>query len=64
MNEDCERIIRELAAGETCLSSETVAFVLYLRYLKRVSAHLSNVVSSVINPFERIGYYGDKTEIP
>ena len=35
---------------------EAVATALYVRYLKRVSAHLKNVASSVVNPFDRIGY--------
>jgi phosphate uptake regulator len=35
---------------------EAVATVLYVRYLKRVSAHLKNIASSVVNPFDRIGY--------
>jgi hypothetical protein len=29
---------------------------LYVRYLKRVTAHLLNILSSVVNPVERIGY--------
>ena len=29
---------------------------LYLRYLKRVSAHIKNVATSVVNPYHRIGY--------
>ena len=29
---------------------------LYARYLKRVAAHSRNLISSVVNPFERIGY--------
>ena len=29
---------------------------LYSRYLKRVAAHSRNLISSVVNPFERIGY--------
>jgi len=32
------------------------AAALYLRYLKRIAAHLSNIASSVVNPFHRIGY--------
>tara|TARA_A100000164_G_scaffold160522_1_gene142301 strand:- start:4705 stop:5370 length:666 start_codon:yes stop_codon:yes gene_type:complete len=35
---------------------QSSALCLYLRYLKRVSAHSRNLVSSVVNPFERIGY--------
>ena len=29
---------------------------LYSRYLKRIAAHSRNIISSVVNPFERIGY--------
>ena len=29
---------------------------LYARYLKRIAAHSRNLISSVVNPFERIGY--------
>ena len=28
----------------------------YFRYLKRINAHLRNIISSVINPYDRIGY--------
>jgi len=38
---------------------EAVATALYARYLKRISAHLKNVASSVVNPFDRIGYRGE-----
>ena len=34
-------------AGSLCL---------YARYLKRIAAHSRNLVSSIVNPFERIGY--------
>jgi phosphate uptake regulator len=29
---------------------------LYARYLKRIAAHSRNLISSVVNPFEKIGY--------
>ena len=32
------------------------AVSLYARYLKRIAAHSRNLISSVVNPFERIGY--------
>ena len=32
------------------------AVSLYSRYLKRIAAHSRNLISSVVNPFERIGY--------
>jgi len=33
-----------------------VTAALYLRYMKRVSAHLKNVATSVVNPYYRIGF--------
>ena len=35
---------------------EGAAISLYVRYLKRISAHSRNLISSIVNPFERIGY--------
>jgi len=37
-------------------SGRAVTAALYLRYLKRMSAHLKNVATSIVNPFHRIGY--------
>lgn len=37
-------------------SGRAVTTALYLRYLKRMSAHLKNVATSIVNPFHRIGY--------
>ena len=34
----------------------SAAVSLYSRYLKRIAAHSRNLISSVVNPFERIGY--------
>jgi phosphate uptake regulator len=33
---------------------------LYVRFLKRISAHLMNIASSVVNPFDRIGFRNDQ----
>jgi Na+/phosphate symporter len=52
-----ERLAAAVAGEEIGLSaSAAVATVLYLRYLKRISAHLMNIASSIVNPFERIGF--------
>ena len=37
-------------------SGSAAAVGLYSRYLKRIAAHSRNLISSVVNPFERIGY--------
>jgi len=45
-------------AGLPC--NEAVATALYVRFLKRVSAHLMNIASSIVNPFDRIGFREDE----
>lgn len=45
-------------------SGRAVTAALYLRYLKRVSAHLKNVATSVVNPYHRIGFKEKKSEEP
>lgn len=37
-------------------TSDAVAFALYMRYLKRIAAHLMNIATSIVNPFHKIGY--------
>ena len=50
--------VRALSASEALSgrSGHAVTVALYLRYLKRVSAHLKNVATSVVNPYYRIGF--------
>ncbi|MCP4899354.1 MAG: hypothetical protein GY906_20510 [bacterium] len=36
--------------------AEAVTAALYVRFLKRTSAHLMNIASSLVNPFDRIGF--------
>ena len=45
-------------------SGRAVTAALYLRYLKRVSAHLKNAATSVLNPFHRIGFKEKKKDGP
>jgi len=37
-------------------TSEAVTLALYFRYLKRINSHLQNIVTSIVNPFDRIGF--------
>ncbi len=49
----------QLLRNDKALSGQAglaVTAALYLRYLKRVSAHLKNVATSVVNPYHRIGF--------
>lgn len=53
-----ERHLKSLRRGAVSSedSGRAVTLALYLRYLKRMSAHLKNVATSVVNPYYRIGY--------
>ena len=42
------------ALGNAQANREDLLAVLVSRYLRRVSAHLSNVVSAIVNPFDLI----------
>ena len=39
---------------------DAVTLALYYRFLKRINSHLRNIVSSVVNPFHKIGFYKKK----
>ena len=58
ISEQCESITKDIISGK--LSDIDVgkgtAVAMYARYLKRISAHSRNLISSIVNPFERIGY--------
>jgi phosphate uptake regulator len=46
-----------LVTGETELPvGDAVTVALYVRFLKRIAAHSRNLISSLVNPFDRIGY--------
>ncbi len=38
---------------------DAVSTGMYARFLKRITAHLTNMLTSVVNPFEFIGYHAD-----
>jgi phosphate uptake regulator len=53
----CAQIEEQLVSGRIEMpSAEAVTLALYLRCLKRIGAHARNLVSSLVNPFPRIGY--------
>ncbi len=58
ISKQSDAITNEIIAGKISdLEIGTAASVgLYARYLKRIAAHSRNLISSVVNPFERIGY--------
>lgn len=49
--------------GESFKTSEAVPLALYMRYLKRISGHIQNVASSIVNPYHRIKYRAAHTKL-
>jgi phosphate uptake regulator len=54
----CENITMGIVSGKVSdlKSADATATALYARYLKRIAGHSRNIISSVVNPFHRIGY--------
>ena len=58
ISSQCDSITNDIILGkiDDLNASNSTAVGLYARYLKRISAHSRNLISSIVNPFERIGY--------
>ena len=41
---------------KTISSGDAVTLALYYRFIKRINSHLRNVATSVVNPFDHIGF--------
>lgn len=59
---ECDEIVNDLIqnGAPNLTTGEAVSTAMYARYLKRIAAHLINVASSVVNPFEMIGFHPDR----
>ena len=58
ISEVSQSIVEDVISGKdnNLTASQAASIVLYSRYLKRIAAHSRNLISSIVNPFERIGY--------
>lgn len=58
ISKNCDAITNRIVNGEVTdlPSADAAAVALYARYLKRIAAHSRNIITSVVNPFDRIGY--------
>jgi len=54
----CDRRLFALVRQEdkSIPSGDAVSLAMYFRWLKRINSHLRNVTTSVVNPFDRIGF--------
>jgi len=52
-----ESVLTSLATEDDDVNvGDAVCLALYARYLKRINAHATNIVSSIVNPFPSIGF--------
>jgi len=58
---DSDSLTDKLLSDAEMSGRDAVIRALLLRFLKRVTAHLKNVASSVVNPYHRLGYKPDGT---
>lgn len=60
----CDEILTDLIQAKISSLSlgNAVSTALYSRYLKRVAAHLINILTSVVHPFHAIGFYKDRDD--
>ncbi len=58
ISKKAEAIIADIVAGqvEGMDTSDAVTLSMYARFLKRIYAHLTNIASSIVNPFPRISF--------
>jgi phosphate uptake regulator len=53
---ECDKIIKDIFTDREIKAQQAVVDVLCSRYLKRISAHLMNISSAVVNPYDHIGF--------
>ena len=61
MARNCDLLIDSLLAETDMPGKDAVIRALLLRFMKRVSVHLKNVASSLVNPYHKLGYKPDGT---
>lgn len=55
----CDRLLGDLAKGNLSVN-ESVCFALIARYFKRITAHLTNIATSVILPLNELDYFDER----
>jgi phosphate transport system protein len=58
LSDICDDTVDRILTDDTegGIPRDLVALMLLMRFFKRVNAHLKNIASTIVNPFDRIGY--------
>jgi len=54
--DECQDLLEAFIEDDSLNSKEGIIYSLLVRHLKRVSSHVRNVCSGIVNPFYRLGY--------
>lgn len=59
----CDQIVNDIIQekDKSLTPGDASTLALYFRYLKRVASHITNIASSIVNPFPRIGFSYQKS---
>lgn len=57
-----DNLIAKIMNDGKLKANEAVSYALYARFLRRIDSHLKNIATSMINPFQRIGYKIEKNK--
>jgi phosphate uptake regulator len=62
VNDICDEIVRSIVQEKdsNIRPGDAAALILYVSWLKRINSHLRNITTSVVNPFDRIGFQPKK----
>lgn len=62
VNPVCDKCLMSLIKEEdkNIQPGDAVALGIYFRWLKRINSHLRNIITSIVNPFDRIGFMPKK----
>jgi phosphate transport system protein len=60
----CNDILDRVAHDTSLSVNDAVCLALLARFLKRVSAHLGNIATSVVVPVDRLDYFDERRESP
>ena len=58
VNDVCDDRLNDLIkeVDKDIRPGDAVSLSIYFRWLKRINSHLRNITTSVVNPFDRIGF--------
>ena len=64
VNKEINKILDKLTKDENpdFTTREGIVLALYFRFLKRISSHVKNVASGIVNPFHKIGFKAEEIE--